>query len=259
VPPGRVLRFLFSHWARQPWLAGFITAVMVVVTLADIATPIFAGRLVDAVGMADRVAGRAAAISALAWLAGLGLFMVCARQLGFLGLVRFTLRMMAAVKAEGFARVQQFSATWHGESFSGSTVRQILRGAGAIDMLNDVMIFGIIPTAAVLVGASVLLGLHWPAMGLAIAAGGTLYVALTVLLSWRWVAPAAALSNLWDTRVSGALSDAITCNAAVRARSANRPGWIRCWRNGAGARGAPGCAVFPVFRRKARRWCCCSC
>ncbi len=220
VPPGRVLGFLFSHWARQPWLAGAITASMVVVTLADIATPIFAGRLVDAVGLADHAAGRAEAIGALSWLGGLGLFMVIMRQLGFLGLVRFTLRMMTAVKAEGFARVQQFSASWHGESFSGSTVRQILRGAGAIDMLNDVMIFGIIPTSAVLVGASVLLGLHWPAMGFAIAAGGTLYVALTVLLSWRVVAPAAALSNLWDTRVSGALSDAITCNAAVRAFAA---------------------------------------
>src|SRR5271168_4194617 len=94
VRPAHVLRFLFNHWGRQPRMAAFITITMVAVTLADIATPIFAGRLVDAVAMTNRAAATRAAIDALLWLAGLGLFMVGARQLGFLGLVRFTLKMM---------------------------------------------------------------------------------------------------------------------------------------------------------------------
>ena len=59
-------------------------------------------------------------------------------------------------------------------------VRQVLRGAGAVDMLNDVVAFSVIPTVVVLVGASVLLGAQWPAMGAAVAAGSAFYLALTI-------------------------------------------------------------------------------
>jgi ATP-binding cassette subfamily B protein len=213
----QVLRFLFAHWWRQPWLACGTGAAMAVATFADIATPIFAGRLVDAVGAGAGATAKHDAVMAVLWLVGLGAFMVGARQLGLLGIIRFTLRMMADIKAEAFARLQSFSTAWHAESFAGATVRQVLRGAGAVDMLNDVFMFGLLPTAVVLVGATVVLGLHWPAMGLAIGMGSAVYVALTILLSLQYVAPAAALSNAWDTRVSAGLADAVTCNATVRA------------------------------------------
>jgi ATP-binding cassette subfamily B protein len=213
----RVLGFLFQHWGRQPVTASLTGACMAAATLADIATPIFAGRLVDAVGDAGHTAARHDAVLAVAWLVGLGAFMVAVRQLGLLGIVRFTLRIMTEVKAEAFARVQEFSASWHAESFAGSTVRQVLRGAGAIDAVNDVFMFGILPTAVVLVGATAMLGWRWPAMGAAVAVGSAVYGVLTIWMSLSYVAPAAELSNAWDTRVSGALADAITSNAAVRA------------------------------------------
>ena len=208
-----VVVFLAALWRRQAGLASLVLLGMIVATLADVATPIFAGRLVDAVGAGQRTA----AVDALVWLGALGLFMLGVRQLALWGIVRLTLRMMQVVKADAFARVQRFSASWHAESFSGAVVRQVLRGAGAVDSLNDVIVFAVVPGITVLVGASVLLGLHWPAMGLAIAAGSALYLLLTVWLSVAWVAPAAQLSNAWDTRVSGALADAITCNASVKA------------------------------------------
>ncbi len=209
----RTVLFLAACWRRQAGLASLVLLGMVVATLADVATPVFAGRLVDAVGGGQREA----AVAALLWLAALGAFMLAVRQLALWGIVRLTLRMMLAVKAEAFARVQRFSAAWHAESFSGAVVRQVLRGAGAVDSLNDVIAFSVVPGITVLAGASLLLGLRWPAMGLAIAVGSSIYLVLTVWLSAAWVAPAAQLSNAWDTRVSGALADAITCNASVKA------------------------------------------
>ena len=217
VPVPQVLGFLFHHWGRQPLLALATGGAMAAATVADIATPIFAGRLVDAVGNAVPARAHHDAVMAVLWLVGLGAFMVGARQLGLLGIVRFTLRMMTEIKAEAFARVQNFSTSWHAESFAGAVVRQVLRGAGAMDMLNDVVMFGLLPTAVVLVGATGVLGWRWPAMGVAVGAGSAVYLALTVVLSLRYVAPAAALSNAWDTKVSAGLADAITCNAAVRA------------------------------------------
>src|ERR1700754_2878568 len=39
---------------------------------------------------------------------------------------------------------------------------------------------------------------------------------MTVLFSTRYIAPAARVSNAWDTRVGGTLADALTCNAVVK-------------------------------------------
>jgi ATP-binding cassette subfamily B protein len=208
-----VFGFLVAHWRRQPAMAALVGVGMTLATLADVLTPVLAGRLIDAVSAGQ---GRAAFL-AVAGLGVLGVFMLGIRQAALWGIVRFTLRMMREIKAEAFARVQRFSASWHAESFSGAVVRQVLRGAGAVDMLNDVVAFSVIPTVVVLVGASLLLGAQWPAMGAAVAAGSAFYLALTISLSVKWVAPAANLSNAWDTRVSAALADAITCNATVKA------------------------------------------
>jgi ATP-binding cassette subfamily B protein len=213
-----VFGFLFRHWWRQPISAGLIVLAMALATGADVFTPVLAGRLVDAVA-----AGQAsAAVRAVLGIGVLGVVMLLLRQGALWVLVRFTLRTMREVKAEAFSRVQHFSASWHAESFSGATVRQVLRGASAVDMLNDVVAFALVPTFIVLVGAALLLGVQWPIMGAAVTLGSAIYLALTIWLSVRWVAPAANLSNAWDTRVSAALADAITCNATVKSFGAEQ-------------------------------------
>jgi ATP-binding cassette subfamily B protein len=47
--------------------------------------------------------------------------------------------------------------------------------------------------------------------------GAGIYVATTVMLSIHFIAPAARLSNVWDTRLGGTLADALSCNAVVKA------------------------------------------
>ena len=96
-------------------------------------------------------------------------------------------------------------------------VRKITRGVWALDLLTDTLLLALLPAIVVLAGMTVLLGLRWPGMGAVIAIGGAIYMGLTVTLSLRYVAPSARLADLWDTRVGGALADAITCNAVVRA------------------------------------------
>jgi len=215
--PAEVFGFLLSHWARQRGVACAVVGLITMATLADVATPIFAGLLIDAVGKPAAHGGGAAALRALLTLGGLGLLSVVTYQIAFLGIVRFSLRMMTDIKTEAFARVQLFSAAWHADSFSGSVVRQILRGAGAVDPLNDVVFFGLLPISVMLVGITCVLGWRWPVLGAAVALGNAAYVTLALTLSIRWVVPAADLANQWDSRVSGALADAVTCNATVRA------------------------------------------
>jgi ATP-binding cassette subfamily B protein len=54
-------------------------------------------------------------------------------------------------------------------------------------------------------------------MGVIMALGSTAYIALTVVLATRVIAPASRLSNAQDTRIGGALADALGSNSVVKA------------------------------------------
>jgi ATP-binding cassette subfamily B protein len=214
-----VLGFTFRHWARAPRSVGAVVATVMVATAADLFMPLYAGRLVDAVA-GERAAGLSAALAALAAMLVLGAITVCARHLSFIGITGMTLRTMSDVAQEAFARLQRFSTDWHANSFAGSTVRKITRGMWALDLLHDTILIALLPSLIVLAGTTILLAWHWPVMGAVVLAGALLYITVTVALSLRFVAPAARLANSWDTRVGGALADAISCNPVVKAYGA---------------------------------------
>ncbi|MGE8487526.1 MAG: ABC transporter ATP-binding protein [Paraburkholderia nemoris] len=214
-----VLGFTFRHWAKQPWRI-FVTAALVLLSaLADVLTPMFAGRLVDAIasGSASDAIAWHAAITAFCLLGALGLGATLLRQGVFFNLIRLTLKMMSEIAGNAFHRVQRFSTDWHANSFAGSTVRKITRGMWALDLLNDTLLVALLPSLVMLVGATVLLGWRWPMMGAVVGIGSVLYIAVTVALSLGFVAPAARHANAWDTRMGGALADAVSCNGVVKA------------------------------------------
>jgi ATP-binding cassette subfamily B protein len=196
-----------------------MAAGLVLVAGAELALPVFAGYMIDALADASRQreAALADAVSAFAAILGLGVALVALRYGLFKGIVRFTLRMMSEVARETFWRVQRFSTDWHANSFAGGTVRKLSRGMWAFDLLNDTVLVALWPSLVVLVGATFLFGWHWPLMGIAVGVGSVLYVLVTVKLSLDYVTPATRRSNVWDSRLGGALADAVSCNAVVKA------------------------------------------
>ncbi len=208
-----VLGFAFRHWAAQKLRVFTVCAAVCIGVALEVFMPMVAGRLVDALAAGDR---RGVPIL-FAVMVSLGIGTVVARHISIVAIVPFTLKMMSDVAEQAFHRVQRFSTDWHANSFSGSVVRKITRGIWAIDMLNDVLLHHILASLVVLLGTMLLLGLHWPLVGLIMGVGAIAYIVLTVLLATRWVAPASTLSNAWDTRMGGLLSDAIGSNAVVKA------------------------------------------
>jgi ATP-binding cassette subfamily B protein len=212
-----VLPFVFRHWLNQPAGAAVVAGGLLGATVADLFMPVFSGHLVDAMtsGASDPAARRAAFI-AFAAIVALGLLAVILRLIGLRAIVPFTLRIMSDVSRDAFMRVQRFSTDWHANSFAGSTVRKITRGMWALDLLNDTILMALLPSLMVLFGSMILLGLHWPSLGLVIGVGGVVYIPMMVVFSTHYIAPAARVSNAWDTRVGGTLADALTCNAVVK-------------------------------------------
>src|SRR5450631_2961110 len=212
-----VLPFVFRHWLHQPVSAAVVAGGLLGATVADLFMPVFSGHLVDAMtsGVSDPAARRAA-FAAFTAIVALGLASMILRLIGLQAIVPFTLRIMSDVSRDAFMRVQRFSTDWHANSFAGSTVRKITRGMWALDLLNDTILMALLPSLAVLLGSMILLGLHWSSLGLVIAVGALIYVSMTVVFSTRYIAPAARISNAWDTKVGGTLADALTCNAVVK-------------------------------------------
>jgi ATP-binding cassette, subfamily B, bacterial len=217
-----VLAFLFRHWRREAWLVTAIALSMIVATIADLFMPVFAGRMVDAIAMHDGTHRQAlrTALSALASMLVLGGILVVGRHLSLMNISRLTIRLMARLAGDAFLRVQRFSTDWHANNFAGSIVRRVTRGMWAADLMNDTLLLALLPALLVLGGSSLLLGWHWPSMGLIVAIGATLYVGLSITLSLNYVSPAARLSNAQDTLVGGAMADAVTCNAVVKSFAA---------------------------------------
>ncbi|MBP1844307.1 ATP-binding cassette subfamily B protein [Rhizobium petrolearium] len=215
----QVLGFVFHHWSYRPVFVGAIIVLVIASTLAEVMVPVFSGQIVDAIAGGD---GADRALSAFVIVVVLGLTSVALRWLIFTGIIRMTLRTMADVVNNGFYRVQRFSTDWHANSFAGSTVRKITRGMWALDSLNDLLLVALLPSIVMLVGASIVLGSYWPVMGLIVGAGSLIYVGVTVALSMGFVSPAARLANAWDTKLGGALADAISCNAVVKAFGAEK-------------------------------------
>ncbi|SSW69310.1 ATM1-type heavy metal exporter [Achromobacter veterisilvae] len=214
-----VLGFTFRYWRAQPWRTALIVVLALLSSLADVLTPLYAGRLVDAVasGAAGDELVWSAALTSFWLLIALGIGGTLLRQGVFQNIIAFTLKMMNEIVSNAFYRVQRFSTDWHANSFAGSTVRKVTRGMWAVDLLNDTLLIALLPSVVMLVGATALLGAHWPMMGLVVGAGSVLYIAVTATLSLRYVAPAARLGNAWDTRMGGALADSVSCNAVVKA------------------------------------------
>ena len=211
-----VFSFCATHWRRQPLRIAAMIAITTLAATADAVTPMLLGRLIDAVTRAQRSGAVTAAILVLSC----GGFVYIFRFINFSLLIDSTLTVMRDMIDEGFRKVQRLSTDWHASTFAGSTVRNITRGVWGYDVLGDTLILGFLPVITLL-GVSVgLMTWHWVAMGAVMSAGIVAFLAVSVGMTLNYTTPVSRLSNRYDSKVSGVLADAITCNAVVKSFAA---------------------------------------
>lgn len=209
----RVLSFTIQLWMRQRRLVILLLALVLSSTASDIAIPVMTGQLVAA------VAEGSAPWATFGALLCLGAISIAAKILSYFSIVDLTIPTMRTAEAEAFAHIQRLPADWHANAFAGSTVRKITRGAWALDDLGDVLLLALLPSVLILLGTiGTLTAFRWE-VGFTAFIGAILFLGLSLAMTLYWVAPAARLANAQDSRVSGALADAITSNAVVRAHA----------------------------------------
>ena len=212
-----VLRFVAGYWREVP----FRFAVMVVGTaggaLLEVQIPSLTAELV--VSTEAHLSGAAdvdAAWAAAGWLLATFAAVSIVKQLYLRNWMYLASQVMQKLLTDGFESVQRFSLDWHTNHFAGSTQRKITRGMWAYDTLADTLVVDLAPALGLLTGLTVAMSLRDPALGLYFGVAVAVFLAASIVVSVRYVAPANVVSNDADTAVGGALADAITCNAVVK-------------------------------------------
>ncbi|HEY1751203.1 MAG TPA: ABC transporter ATP-binding protein, partial [Caulobacteraceae bacterium] len=210
----QILGYIARHWLREPVRFTGIWLLIVTAAACDLTIPWASRGLISAVNDPRHV-------SALAWTAWATLSVIYALQYAsrsstFRIMNGFYSRIMARMVGEGFQRVQSFSTDWHASNFAGATVRRVSRAMWGYDSASDALLLMLSPTLIVMVGLVVSFGLRWPLEGAFVAAVVTLFAIYNVTLAVKYIRPANLASNALDSRIGGALADAIGANPVVK-------------------------------------------
>ncbi|MDQ0466959.1 ATP-binding cassette subfamily B protein [Caulobacter ginsengisoli] len=212
---GQVMAFIAGFWLRRPLLLLGAVGGMLVAVLFDLMLPTASGRLIDTLTATTRDTAKAW----WAWAAFLGVYVgfTITRNIGFRFWNPLAARNMQEMSDEGFKRVQAFSADWHADTFAGATVRRLSRAMWGYDSVSDAVVLWLGPALIVLFGLSLQMMFKWPLIGLLAMTVVAGFLILNLWVVKVYVRPANLRSNALDSRIGGALADAITANPTVKA------------------------------------------
>ncbi|NEX92764.1 ABC transporter ATP-binding protein [Caulobacter sp. 17J65-9] len=217
---GQVLAFVWRQWMRRPKQFALILTFMLAATACDLSIPWAAGHLVDVVS--DPVRRPEVAWGAWATLTGIYALFYGLRQGGFRTMNPFAAKNMEEMTNEAFSKVQGFSSDWHADTFAGSTVRKVSRAMWGYDSVSDVLILMLGPALIVLFGLSISMFARDPLAGAVSLGIVMVYMAASVLITTKWIRPANLKSNALDSKIGGALADAVGGVAVVKSFGAEQ-------------------------------------
>ena len=211
---GQILGYIWRHWMREPGRFAGACLLIVIAACCDLTIPWASRGLMEAVQNPKHITSLAWA--AWAALSSVYLIQYATRSATFRILNGFYSRIMSRMVNEGFKRVQSFSTDWHSSNFAGATVRRVSRAMWGYDSASDALLLMLAPTLIVMVGLVVSFSLHWPLEGLFVAVVVSLFAVYNVTLAIKYIRPANLASNALDSKIGGALADAIGANPVVK-------------------------------------------
>ncbi|MFD1190633.1 ABC transporter ATP-binding protein [Phenylobacterium conjunctum] len=211
----QVLGFITAFWLRRKGLLAGTVGFSIIATGFDLATPWAAGKLVDALAKGPQ----AADLAWTAWAVFVGVYFAFSvtRNVAPRFWIPLAAQNMREMTDEGFAKVQGFSADWHANTFAGATVRRLSRAMWGYDVVSDAFVMWLGPAFLVLIGLAVMMILRWPMVGTFAGLVVALYIASNLFLTSTYVRPLNQKAVGFDSRIGGALADAVTSNPTVRA------------------------------------------
>lgn len=209
------LRFIVSHWLSAPTEFVILLILVLLTSLCDLAIPWGVRRLLDLLAQPqahdpDRVWG------AWALLSGLFLGMYVFRS----GMIRcassLSLKIMAKVTANAFARIQSFSHAWHISNAGGGVMRGISNATWGYNRAFDGLVLNMLPTGIVVVGMIVSIALYWPAVAAFAAVVVVAGIVTNAIAVYKYVEPMSYAAMEVDGKINATIVDALGANALVK-------------------------------------------
>ncbi|MBL4589885.1 MAG: ABC transporter ATP-binding protein [Alphaproteobacteria bacterium] len=213
-----IVAFTWHYWKQKKGMLIISLLFMTLAVVTDTFFPILTGALVNTVMEAHdkQFEWGSAVIQALVALMCLELVYHLFRYVAYFLWNDFAIRNLYNILNDSFRKVQRFSTDWHGNSYSGATVRKITRGMWAFDQYEDIIFLYLYGTGIMLVTTISIMYIKWPIMGVVTLSCVIIYVLVSVALVLRINSPRFVASAAADTQVGAFMADSITANATVK-------------------------------------------
>lgn len=152
-----------------------------------------------------------------------------------ISIMRIEARVMADLSDSAFSYLMGHSHDFFISNFAGTLTRRVTRYSRAYEQVLDSVMMNFLPTLVFSVGTIVILYLRNPLLGLALLVWVLIFVALQTFLT-IWRQPFRIARAAEDSRMTGALSDAIGNHSAVMSFAAEKyeeksfGGIVETWR-----------------------------
>jgi ATP-binding cassette, subfamily B, bacterial len=217
-----VLRIFFRASLRYPVLLWLGVAAVFGMQAAAVVGPLYLKKFVDV--LATSSVSEAAVITLFGILASYAIIQVlnwlCLR-IEMVTNMRIEARVMEDLSNQAFAYLVRHSHDFFASNFAGTLTRRVTRYARAYEQVVDSALRDFLPTILFAAGSIAVLYSRNMWLGLTLLAWVILFVIIQVLLT-RWQHPLRTARVAADSRMTGALSDAISNQSTITLFAAER-------------------------------------
>ncbi|MDO8407801.1 MAG: ABC transporter ATP-binding protein [bacterium] len=207
---------------KHPWMLGVAILGVVGAQAAGIVTPLYLRQFIDALADGGRTDVEVHAL--LLILGAFGLVTLvgwAARRIQAVAKQRVEADVMAELAHDAFGTLLRQDYDFFISSFVGTLTRRVTRYSRAYEQVLDSLLENFLPTLIFAAGTIVVLYLrnHW--LGLGLLVWVIIFIAIQILLT-RWRHPLRVARVAEDSRMTGAISDAISNHSVVTLFAAER-------------------------------------
>ena len=217
-----VLRVYMRHAVRHPVLLILMILGTIGIQTADLTVPVYLKRFFNVLALQNSTsAAYESLISIILSIGMISFFGWISRRIHIFSLMYIESKVMAELMESAFDYLLRHSHRFFISQFTGTLTRRVSKFSHAFETILDSIIMNFFPTTIFVAGAISIVYLRNHTLGLILAAWAIFIVAFQIYVS-RLRQPLRVASAEEDSRVAGALSDAITNQNTIALFSGNK-------------------------------------
>ncbi|MEA2701617.1 MAG: ATP-binding cassette, subfamily bacterial [Candidatus Parcubacteria bacterium] len=210
-----VIRAYAKAARRYPWLIGIVFLSGLVIELLAIIAPLYLKRLIDILASEDpATATMSILLGIIAMFALVHFGKWAGNRIQVFSINRVEMKIMADLSNDAFRYLLGHSYDFFVSNFAGALTRRVGRYSRAFEQILDTLVYNFLSTTVFAFGAVFVLFQRSMLLGSILLVWTIVFVALQVLLA-RWKQPLRTARVEEDTRMMGALSDAVSNQSTV--------------------------------------------